>query len=141
MGNNGTINNCVFENNIARGVGGAMYVGGTNNTISNCRFVNSTSQLSGETIYIDRNRNNIHFLNNTFSNAKPVIDGEVVGMDANYLYYSYMVYAYGNLTTEKGYRIDIIPLIYKTLVNGGVIKITTSSAVMPYTTMQSEPSY
>ena len=123
MGNNGTINNCLFENNTARGVGGAMYVGGTNNTVSNCRFVNSTSQLSGEAIYIDRNRNGIHIINDTFSNAKPIIDGAVVGMDANYLYYSYMVYAYGNITTEKGNRIDIIPLIYKSIVNGGVIKI------------------
>ncbi len=123
MGNNGIINNCLFENNIARGVGGAIYIGGTNNTISNCRFVNSSSQLSGEAIYIDRNRDCIRLVNNTFAKSHPNIDGAVVGMDVNYLYYSYMVYAYGNMHTGEGYRINIIPLIYKSLVMGGVIKI------------------
>ena len=123
MGNNGTINNCLFENNIARGVGGAIYIGGTNNTISNCRFVNSSSQLSGEAIYIDRNRDGIRLVNNTFAKSHPAIDGAVVGMDVNYLYYSYMVYVYGNMNTGEGYRINIIPLIYKSLVMGGVVKI------------------
>jgi predicted outer membrane repeat protein len=123
MGNNGTISNCLFENNTARGVGGAIYIGGTNNTISNCRFVNSTSQLSGEVIYIDRNRNGVRLVNDTFLDAYPTIDGAVVGMDTNYLYYSYMVNVYGNMNTAEGYRINIIPLIYKSLVMGGIIKI------------------
>ena len=122
MGNKGTINNCLFENITARGVGGAIYIGGTN-TVSNCRFVNTSSQLSGEAIYIDRNRKNIHFTNNTFENTHHTIDGAVVGMDANYLYYSHMVYAYGNMHTGEGYRMNIIPLIYKALVMGGVVKI------------------
>lgn len=123
MGNNGTISNCLFENNTARGVGGAIYIGGTNNTISNCRFVNSSSQLSGEAIYIDRNRKSVHFVNDTFINAYPTIDGAIVGLDTNYLYYSHMVYVYGNMNTEEGYRMNIIPLIYKAIMMGGVVKI------------------
>lgn len=123
MGNNGTINSCIFENNTAKGVGGAIYIGGTNNTISNCRFANSTSQLSGETVYIDCNRRGIHFVNDTLANAHPIIDGALVGMNANYLYYSHMAYAYGDMNTEKGYRMNMVPLIYKSLVMGGVMKI------------------
>ena len=54
MGNNGCINHSIFENNKARGVGGAIYLGGKNNNICNCVFINSTSQLFNESVFLDK---------------------------------------------------------------------------------------
>ncbi|WP_407413887.1 right-handed parallel beta-helix repeat-containing protein, partial [Methanobrevibacter sp.] len=122
-GNNGTIENCRFINNTARGVGGALYIGGVNNTVSWCIFVNSTSQLTGEAIYADRNREKIRFVNDTFNNKLPLIDGAVFNIDADYLFYSYKIPVWGNISTEKGYKLDIIPLIYKSIIIGGVNNI------------------
>ena len=72
---------------------------------------------------MDRNRKNINFVNDNFTNSYPVIDGAVIGLDTDYLYYSRMIYAYGNLSTSEGYRFNIIPLIYKAIVNGGINNI------------------
>ncbi len=123
IGNNGTIENCRFINNTARGVGGALYVGGVNNTVSWCVFLNSTSQLTGEAIYLDRSREKIRFVNDTFNNKIPVIDGVESNIDADYLFYSYKIPVWGNLSAEKGYKLDIIPLIYKSIIIGGVNNI------------------
>lgn len=120
MGDNGKIDGCIFVNNTARGVGGALYIGGTNNTVSNCGFINSTSQLSGESVFIDRSRKNIQFANNTFINAHPVVDGAVFNIDVDYLYYSHMISVYGNLSTSQAYRLNIVPLIYGAIMNGGI---------------------
>ncbi|WP_407422601.1 hypothetical protein, partial [Methanobrevibacter sp.] len=123
-GNNGTIENCMFINNTARGVGGALYIGGVNNTVSWCIFVNSTSQLTGEAIYADRNREKIRFVNDTFNNKLPLIDGAVFNIDADYLFYSYKIPVWGNLTAEKSNNLGIIPLIYKSIVAGGLNNIS-----------------
>lgn len=123
MGNNGTISQCLFENNIAKGVGGAIYIGGTNNTISNCQFVRSQSQLSGEAIYVDRNRKNIYFVNDTFENSRPTIDGKSIGMDVNYFYKCHNVDVYGDFSTRTSCLIDIMPLIYKSIMTNGITKI------------------
>ncbi|WP_407414703.1 right-handed parallel beta-helix repeat-containing protein [Methanobrevibacter sp.] len=123
-GNNGTIENCRFINNTARGVGGALYIGGVNNTVSWCVFVNSTSQLTGEAIYADRNREKIRFVNDTFNNKIPVIDGVESNIDVDYLFYSYKIPVWGNISAEKGYKLDIIPLLYKAIMVGGVNNIS-----------------
>ena len=123
-GNNGTIENCRFINNTARGVGGALYIGGVNNTVSWCVFVNSTSQLTGEAIYADRSREKIRFVNDTFNNKIPVIDGAESNIDVDYLFYSYKIPVWGNLSTEMGYKLDVIPLLYKSIVAGGVNNIS-----------------
>ena len=123
-GNNGSIEECQFINNTASGAGGAIYIGGINNTISNCTFINSNSLLTGEAIFVDRCRKNINLLNNSFTNNIPVIDGAVFNIDVNYLLYSYNVKAYGEIfSTGDAYKFDIIPLIYKSIVNGGKIDI------------------
>ncbi len=123
-GNNGTIENCMFINNTARGVGGALYIGGVNNTVSWCIFVNSTSQLTGEAIYLDRSCEKIRFVNDAFNNKISVIDGAESNIDADYLFYSYKIPVWGNISTEKGYTLDIIPLIYKSIITGGVNNIS-----------------
>ena len=119
MGNNGTIKHCQFINNSARGVGGALYVGGVNNTVSNCSFVNSSSRLSEEAIFVDRNHKNIKFVNDIFKYNLPVIDGAVFNIDVNYLYYSYNMHVYDTY-------LDLVPLIYASLVKGGVNSINDS---------------
>ena len=119
-GNNGTIDNCKFINDTSRGAGGALYVCGANNTVSNCVFINSNSQLTGEAIYMDRNRKNIKILNNTFTNEIPVIDGSVFNIDVDYLFYSYKIYAFGNISTSESYKLDVVPLIYSSIIKGGV---------------------
>lgn len=119
-GNNGKIDNCKFINNTARGVGGALFLSGVNNTVSNCVFINSSSKLSQEAVYVDRKRENITFANFTYTNQIPIIDGAILNIDADYLFYSYNIYAYGNLSTSEDYILDAVPLLYKALINGGV---------------------
>lgn len=116
MGNEGIIDNCLFEDNLAHGVGGAIYIGGINNTISNSWFINSSSKLSGEAIYINRNRKNPTINNiTTIGNLIPVIDGNESNIDVNYLYYSYFA-SVGIL--KMGGIIDMIPMIYKAISLG-----------------------
>ncbi|WP_407415821.1 hypothetical protein [Methanobrevibacter sp.] len=122
-GNNGKIDNCQFINSTARGVGGALYIGGANNTISNCIMINSTSQLSGEAVYIDRNRKNITFTNFTCPNELQIIDGVAFNIDVNYLFYSYKIPVWGNISTGNSYELNVIPLIYKSIVCGGLNNI------------------
>ena len=119
-GSDGKIDNCIFINNTARGVGGALCIGGVNNLVSNCVFINSRSLLSEEAIYLNRNRENITFASFVYTNQIPVIDGAVLNIDEDYLFYSYDIYAYGNLSTSEGYKLDVVPLLYKAIVNGGV---------------------
>ena len=97
MGNEGIIDNCLFEDNLAHGW-----------------FINSSSKLSGEAIYINRNRKNPTINNiTTIGNLIPVIDGNESNIDVNYLYYSYFA-SVGIL--KMGGIIDMIPMIYKALV-------------------------
>ena len=124
MGNNGIIDNCIFINNTARGAGGALYIGGAKNTISRCVFISSSSQLSGEAVYVDRNRKNISVLENVFTNELPVIDGFLFDIDVNYLFYSCKIPVWGDFYTSEAYNLDVVPLIYKAIMNGGVNNIT-----------------
>ena len=123
-GNSGIIDNCIFINITARGAGGALYIGGANNTVSGCVFINSSSQLSGEAIYLDRNRKNISVLESVFTNELPVIDGFLFNIDVNYLFYSCKIPVWGDFYTSEAYNLDVIPLIYKAIMNGGVNNIT-----------------
>ena len=116
-GNNGKIDNCLFENSTATGVGGAIYIGGINNTISNCQFYNSTSLLS-DVIYADRNRKNLSFINNTIGGLCYIVDGSISNIDVDYLYYSHTDYAYGNIPTHQAYKMNIVPFIFKAIVTG-----------------------
>ena len=117
-GNNGLIENCQFINNTAQGIGGAIYISGENNTINRSIFINCHSELSGEAIYFDRNRKNIVFNNlTTTKNTTLFIDGKLVDIDVNYLYYTYLMNV-GGECYYKGFMIDIIPEIYKCLIYG-----------------------
>ena len=107
-GANGLIVNCKFINNTARGVGGALYLGGVNNTVIQCLFINSCSQLTKEAIYTDRKCEKIRLVNNTFNNNLPLIEGSVFNIDADYLFYSYKIPVWGNLTAGKANNLDII---------------------------------
>ena len=116
MGNNGKIENCLFKDNIARGVGGAIYIGGTNNIINNSCFINSASLLTGEAIYVDRNRKNIKCENLAIEeDAILLIDGNNINIDVNNLYYSYFT-SVGIL--NMGGILDMAPIMYKTLTLG-----------------------
>ena len=110
-GNNGIIDDCLFIDNIARGVGGAIYIGGTNNTIINSIFINSSSQLSNEAIYLDYKRENINLKNNAYKDSILYIDGARTNIDVNYLHYSYT-------SPVADENIDIVPLVYCVLTNG-----------------------
>ncbi|WP_407413877.1 right-handed parallel beta-helix repeat-containing protein, partial [Methanobrevibacter sp.] len=123
-GDNGLIVNCKFINNTARGVGGALYLGGANNTVIQCNFINSCSELTKEAIYTDRKCEKIRLVNNTFNNNLPFIEGSLFNIDADYLFYSYKIPVWGNLTAEKSNNLDIIPLIYKSIVAGGLNNIS-----------------
>ena len=116
MGSNGIINNIKFINNTATGIGGAIYIGGLYNNISNCMFINSTSLLSGEAIYVDRIHKNISLSNVSFKQDIFVIDGSYNGIDVDYLTYS----CYYQVADKY---IDLIPFVYKTIMNSGAIYI------------------
>ena len=118
-GNNGSIDRCLFINNTATAIGGGLCIGGENNIISNCVFINCTSKLSGEAIYVDRNRKMINFTEDSFTNEHPIIDGAAVNIGADIFYYSRMAYAGGDIS-GNGYKINLIPLVYSSIVNGGV---------------------
>ena len=114
--NNCSIDNNLFVNDVSK-YAGSIYMAGMDNTISNCLFVNSTSAINGEAIFIDRNRKNMT-LNNIFFDEKtslPFIDGAKVPVDINnivdFAYYTYMADG----------KIDIAPLIYNSIMKGGVI--------------------
>ena len=113
MGNNGIINNTCFIDNIARGVAGAIYIGAVNNiTVVSCDFINSTSLLSGEAIFLDRKHGNYTFSDNEMSNQDVFgIEGASSNIDVEYLKY--------DLKCKIGdEEIDIIPYIYCSIMNG-----------------------
>lgn len=112
-GNNGIIDDCLFINNIARGVGGAIYIGGFNNTIINSIFVNSSSQLSHEAIYFDYKRENITLKNNAYKDSILYIDGAKTNIDVKYLAYSFK-------SPVINENIDLVPLVYNVLTNGNL---------------------
>ena len=115
-GNNGIINNTQFINNTAQRIGGAIYMAGANNTISNCNFTDSISQLSREAIYLDPQRKNITIKNLKY-NELILIDGQITNITAENLRYS----VFANISPiENDKQVDIIPLLYKSIVFGGV---------------------
>ncbi|AMD17214.1 hypothetical protein TL18_03760 [Methanobrevibacter sp. YE315] len=113
-GNNGIINNCIFINNTARGIGGAIYIGGADNTISHSFFINSFSQLSHEAIYIDRNKKNLNLTECVFEEGgKYIIDGSVTNIDVNYLRYDFSSY----LIDKK---FNLAHVMYSAIMNSGL---------------------
>ena len=114
-------NNCSIDNNLfindASKIAGSVYMAGMNNKISNCLFVNSTSAINGEAIFIDRNRKNMT-LENIFFDEKtsvPFIDGAKLHVDMNNIInFKYNAYMADEI-------IDIVPLIYNSILKGGVI--------------------
>lgn len=112
-GNDGIIDDCLFMDNIARGIGGAIYIGGTNNSISNSIFINSGSQLSREAIYFDYRRGTIILKNNAYKDNILYIDGAKSNIDVEYLHYSFT----SPVVDES---INLVPLVYSVLTNGGL---------------------
>ena len=112
-GNDGIIDDCLFMDNIARGIGGAIYIGGTNNSITNSIFINSRSQLSGEAIYFDSRRGTIILKNNAYKDSILYIDGAKSNIDVEYLHYSFT----SPVVDES---INLVPLVYSVLTNGGL---------------------
>ena len=112
-GDDGLINLCIFTNNTASGVGGAIFIKGSNNVIFNSIFHNSTSQLSHEPIYFDPISINNTILNCFFEkNATYFINGHVTGISPECFFYKYE-------TPVGRTYFDIVPLIYKSILNNG----------------------
>ena len=113
-GDNGLSIDCVFINNTARGIGGALFIGGENNRVETSCFINCISNLSGEAIYINRNRKNITFENNTFENQKVlIIDGVLTNIDVD----KYFDYHYMSAIGDE--LVDLVPILYSFFTNGG----------------------
>ena len=116
MGNNGLINNTRFINNTVDGIAGAIYMGGENNIISNCDFMNSFSPLSREAIYLDPGRKNITVKNVKFD-EEIITDGQLTNISANNMLYKSFV----DISPFEDVRqFDIIPILYKSITLGGV---------------------
>ena len=112
-GDDGIINLCNFVNNTASGVGGAIFIKGSNNIIFNSLFLNSTSQLSHEPIFFDSSCINNTILNCFFEkNATCFINGAVIGIRPECFFYEY------DTKVGRTYY-DIVPLIYKSIMNNG----------------------
>ena len=115
-GNKGIIDDNLFVDDVSR-FGGSIYMGGIDNKISNSLFVNSTSSVTGEAIFADRNRKNV-YLENIFFDEKtlrPFIDGAMLSLSLFDIGdFEYTVYIADEV-------VDIVPLIYNSLVEGGVI--------------------
>ena len=111
-GNSAFLNNCEFINNTALGVGGAIYMLGSNSYIAYTNFTGSLSVLSGEAIYFDSSDKNITLAHCKFDNTISYIHDMVNDMDPRYLFYS-------TDTTIGDRHIDIVPLLYKSIRNGG----------------------
>ncbi len=115
-GSSGVIENNIFINDTSR-FAGSVYMAGRDNIISNSLFVNSASSVTGEAIFADRNRKNMT-LNNIFFDEKistPFIDGANIPVD---------IYNIGDLKYHAFIAdedVDIVPLIYNSLVKGGAI--------------------
>ena len=91
-------------------------MGGENNTISNCNFRDSISQISREAIYLDPQRKNIT-IKNVENNELILIDGQITNITTQYLRYSVFV---DISPFENDKQVDLIPLLYKSIVFGGV---------------------
>ena len=115
MGSKGLIDHCIFINNTASGVGGAIYIGGVNNTITNSVFKNSISNCTCEAIFTDRNNKNFNISHCIFGSMIPIIYGELSGINVDYLHYS----VYHNIAGEK---IDVVSTIYKAIMFNSVLK-------------------
>ena len=107
-GDNGNINNLIFINNTARGVGGAIYLAGRNININDTFFINSTSQLFNESVYLDRKHDSFGF-NNIGCDNIFYINGTLINADTNNLRKVY----YSQFFDEN---INIIPIIYSSLL-------------------------
>ena len=112
-----TIENCIFCNNTARGVGGAIYLLGYGNIIKDTVFLNSTSLLANEHIYVaygseSTELEDIYFAEDDNLYIKP-LNGQEFVIDPSYLTYTYYV-------DFAGETIDIVPLIFQLMANGGV---------------------
>ncbi|WP_296891041.1 hypothetical protein [uncultured Methanobrevibacter sp.] len=114
-GNKGLINNCIFINNTASGVGGAIYIAGANNTINNTVFRDSSSKLTCESIFVGSGSKNFSISRSMNDNRIFVIDGNLSGINVEYLHYS----VYHNIGGEN---IDLIPLIYKAIMYNCALK-------------------
>ena len=113
-GNNGFINNCVFLNNTAT-FAGALFISGTNNTINSTLFANSGGAVSNEAIYFDRNRKSLTMVNLAFTQGTmPFLDGHYINIGFDQLFDTF---GYQTVADET---IDICPLIYATILDGGV---------------------
>ena len=108
-GNNGTIENSLFINNTAGMIGGAIYIKGSNNRIGNCMFINSASQIGGDVIYIDRNHRNCT-ISSIFDSEMPVMDGNITGIDVS---------CFGDIyeSSFAGEKINLVPLIYSAIIS------------------------
>ncbi len=62
-----TFDNCVFENNAARGYGGAIYNEWGSLTVNNCLFLDNTAGYAGNAIYHEYG-NSFSLINSTFVN-------------------------------------------------------------------------
>ena len=115
MGNKGLINHCIFINNTASGVGGAIYVVGINNKITNTVFRDSSSKLTCEAIFIACGYKNFNISQCMNNNKISVIDGNLSGINVDYLHYS----VYQDIAGEK---IDLVGTIYKAIMFNSVLK-------------------
>lgn len=112
-GNNGRIEKTKFINNTAVGIGGAIYVAGSNNTISGCIFENNIAQMIGETVYIDCDAKNCT-IESEFDSEIPIVDGSDTGIEISKYVSVYSKVIVGDL------KVDLIPLLYKSLTLGGI---------------------
>ncbi len=111
-GKNGKIQNCRFINSTARIVAGAVYINDENLQIENSTFINCGSQLAGEAVYISPKVKH-YAISSRFNNALSVIEGSRLNLDEKYLKEIH------NIKFIKK-DINIVPLIYFTIIRGGI---------------------
>ena len=98
----------------ARGVGGAIYIGGVNNLISSSIFIDCPSKFLNEAIYFNQNCLNISLRGIGYKGSVLYIDGikskiDVVAiLDCSY---------YSQVADEK---VNLIPLIFTAITKGGL---------------------
>ena len=117
-GNGGLIDDCKFVDNLACGVGGAIYMSGFNNAVFNTLFSNSLSRWSGEAVYLDREGNNYTFSNVTFTKSDTyIIDGYYSDIDIDCFNDSV-------IASMCGTEFDLIPLAYVTIVKDKIYNVS-----------------
>ncbi|WP_295619393.1 hypothetical protein [uncultured Methanobrevibacter sp.] len=112
-GNMGKIESCTFLNSSASAFGGAIFMGGYHNKVINSLIINCDSGLSGEAVYFADDRKKISFVNCLSTDIKGWYDGKKSNLDPELFHNSY-------LTAVADKKLDIIPLLYKSIAIGGI---------------------